>query len=208
MYQQKTERQRIVWGFMSNQKNVIHRRATWILCLLAVIIIQGLVNILWRLDDVHHCTVQRDRLSDLSLQSFKRHRDDKVYNSRFDTILSGDPTTTNFGGVHARAFDPWPGSLPLPCSQPEPNWPQTEIQRSPSKEGFLFLREMKTGSSSAVGINLRIARNVARRFFPQFKICKLRTDHATASRMEYCKRNKAKSFLWTIIRDPTKRAVS
>ena len=165
---------------------------------MAVIIIQGLINILWRLDDVHRCSVQNDRLGDLSLQSFKSRRDENAYNSRFDTI----------SGVNARAFDPWPGSLPLPCFQAEPNWPQTEIQRSPSKEGFLFLREMKTGSSSAVGINLRISRNVARRFFPQFKICKLRTDHATASRMEYGKRDKAKSFLWTIIRDPTKRAVS
>jgi hypothetical protein len=71
-----------------------------------------------------------------------------------------------------------------------------------------MVKEMKTGSSTATGINLRIARNVARRYFPQFKICKLRNDHATADKLEYNLRDRKKSFLWTIVRDPIKRAVS
>ena len=73
--------------------------------------------------------------------------------------------TNNFTGILARAFDPWPiQQHPLPCfltSEESSSW--RGLQRTPSDQGFLFLKPYKTGSSTVSGINLRIARNVARK---------------------------------------------
>ena len=196
-------------------------KVTRLLSFLAVLVIQGLINITWRLHDVHDCVVMKQHQGGVyPLQTFKQQQQQQArFASPFDKSLSlGGPTTTNFGGVIARPFDAWPAtssassskSSLLPCVEAERNWPQTTVQRSPSHDGFLYVREMKTGSSSAVGVNLRIARNVARRYHhhDNFKMCKHRNDHAIASKLDYGNRNKSNSFLWTIIRDPTKRAVS
>jgi hypothetical protein len=129
--------------------------------------------------------------------------------------LNLDMSITDFLGVRARAFDPWPADKPLPCLEPEPNWFLPQIQRSPAHEGLLFVKELKTGGSTAAGINLRIARNLAKRKWPSstsspqaFDICKVRNDHATAEKLDYIQRDRSKSFLWTVIRDPTSRAIS
>ena len=167
---------------------------------LGILILQGLLTMTWSVDETNGCTHEH---VDSSLAGFKESK--TPYNA---TTVYLDVSVTNFLGVRARAFDPWPSDLPLPCVKPDKNWNLWQIQRSPAHEGFLMVKEMKTGSSSAVGINLRIARNVARRYFPQFKICKLRNDHANADSLEYGKRNRSKSFLWTVLRDPTKRIVS
>ena len=41
-----------------------------------------------------------------------------------------------------------------------------------------------------------------------FPMCQTRFDHSTARKMKYGDRNKEASFLWTILRDPTERAIS
>ena len=108
-----------------------------------------------------------------------------------------------FGGVQARAFD----KNTVPCFEPESKWKEYTTQMTPTREGFLFLKTYKTGSSTASGIDLRIARNVARRQNTGFDVCKTRYDHAWASAL-YHSLDRNKSFLWTILRDPTSRAVS
>ena len=135
--------------------------------------------------------------------------------------------TNNFTGILARAFDPWPiQQHPLPCfltSEESSSW--RGLQRTPSDQGFLFLKPYKTGSSTVSGINLRIARNVARKqqreedgastpnikFTRDAAMCKARSDHGpwkfSAANM-YANRIRHQSFLWTVIREPTARMIS
>lgn len=114
-----------------------------------------------------------------------------------------DNNHQTFGGVQARVFP----RKSLPCLPPEPNWKMYKTQMTPTREGFLFLKTFKTGSSTASGIDLRIARNVARRRQLDFDVCKTRYDHAWASKL-YKSLHPQRSFLWTIVRDPISRVVS
>jgi hypothetical protein len=128
---------------------------------------------------------------------------------------------TVFEGVRARPFTPHSYSKnhpnqnqSLPCFPPEENWRDGSVQDTPSDVGFLFLKAFKTGSSTSSGVNLRMARNVARRQQQQhdkdtndFEICRSRFDHAWASE-RYATRKVDDSFLWTVIRSPTQRIVS
>lgn len=110
-------------------------------------------------------------------------------------------------GVKPRAFqkrtdNAW-------CVAPDDRWWHPLVLRTPAHEGLLFVKEMKTGSSTMAGVTIRIARNVAKRLYGnKFRLCKLRFDHSSASRQDYGNRNKEKSFLFTIIREPTSRAIS
>lgn len=123
--------------------------------------------------------------------------------------------------IMPRAYEMWKRQQQLPCYPPEPNM---FAKKLPAKEGFVFVKTYKTGSSTASGINLRIARNVAQRLQQRrqlvrqkdddgknmtktFDICKSRFDHAPASK-KYSKLIRDKSFLWTVVREPTKRFVS
>jgi len=145
-------------------------------------------------------------------------------------------TPLSYDGVRARAFRKWKNTYPehvgLPCYQPESN--MLEGMRPKPKwtrNGFLYLKLFKTGSSTSAGINLRIARNVAQRLESsnknkngtdyrtaaeinvggrenkKVKMCKARFDHVAASRY-YGQRKPQQSFLWTVLRDPDTRAVS
>mmetsp|Transcript_32983 Transcript_32983/g.75980 ORF Transcript_32983/g.75980 Transcript_32983/m.75980 type:complete len:324 (-) Transcript_32983:405-1376(-) len=105
-----------------------------------------------------------------------------------------------------RAFPTWPENTPFPCADAEPDWWLTSVQRSPSKTGLLYVHEMKTGGSAVAGVVLRVAQQVGKRLGK--RICKNRVDHTAAWRMEYSQRLRSASFLWTVLRDPTKRAVS
>jgi len=116
----------------------------------------------------------------------------------------------------------------FPCNLEPPNvewWKVGKESSSPIEEGFFFLKTHKTGSSTGAGIHLRIARNVAQQRLlsgnhtiirsnnttekqHHVPMCISRFDHGTAQNMNYGSRNRNKSFLWTILRDPTERAIS
>jgi hypothetical protein len=117
-----------------------------------------------------------------------------------DSLIDDLPDT-----LTPRVFPKW--KKDFPCYEPDANWWLTPIQRSPSRTGFLFMKEMKTGSSTLAGVHLRISRNEALRQ-GKYKLCKSRFDHSLATTLEYGKRLKSKSFLWTVLRDPTTRATS
>lgn len=110
------------------------------------------------------------------------------------------------GGGTPRAFPVW--TEPFPCFEPDVNWSAKNVVRSPSKDGFLFVKEMKTGSSTVTGVTLRISQNVAKREKKKYNICKSRFDHSIAEHMKYDERDRQKSFLFTVIREPIKRATS
>jgi len=126
----------------------------------------------------------------------------------FDVFHSGS-LRNDFGGIHARAFEVWKHGK-LPCFPPDPKWFLPATHRIPAREGLFLLKEMKTGGSTAAGIHLRIARNEARRQLgsPKHRFCKTRNDHPSASTLKYAHRDRENSFLWTVIRDPTQRAIS
>jgi hypothetical protein len=68
---------------------------------------------------------------------------------------------------------------------------------------------MKTGSSTLTGVILRLAHRKAKTLLPDSdRPCKLRMDHSSATSMDYANRDKKKSFLMSLLRDPTKRAIS
>ena len=108
-------------------------------------------------------------------------------------------------GVHVRPFTRW--TRPLPCFPPENDWQQITVGKTPSRRGFFFVKNFKAGSSTGSSITLRIATNVARRYF-KANVCKNRIHHGTAMKMKYIQRVPTKSFLWTLLRDPTSRAIS
>ena len=109
-------------------------------------------------------------------------------------------------GVSPRVFEKW--TRPFPCFEPEADWWSSRVQRSRTKTGFFFMKEMKTGSSTLAGVHLRISKNVARRLGSNYRTCKSRFDHALAIEVDYAHRDKQNSFLWTVLREPTTRATS
>jgi hypothetical protein len=123
---------------------------------------------------------------------------------------------TVFDGVVARAFEPH--RYKFPCFHPTDGltsgrWPgNPPVYRGPTKDGFLFVKVQKTGSSSGAGVHLRIARNVAQRSPDHdFDICKARCMHARAkpiNGLDLKHRHFNSSFVWTMVREPTKRAIS
>lgn len=112
----------------------------------------------------------------------------------------------------ARAFPAWPHGEPFPCGS---LIPESELNaRSPSMEGVLFIKEMKTGSTTLSGITARIARNMAKKLHPEqvnnpntnATTCTARLVHMRARRLR--DRVADKSFLWSVVREPTARLVS
>ena len=126
------------------------------------------------------------------------------YDVHFDD--DDDTSLLDLEGVIPRAFPTF--ADPFPCVEPEKDWAKTSVLRSPASEGFFFMKEMKTGSSTVAGVALRISLNMARRLGRQYEICRARFDHTFAWKMEFGKRDRKKSFLWTIIREPNSRAAS
>lgn len=109
-------------------------------------------------------------------------------------------------GAVPRAFPVYPH--PFPCLPPDEGWLKTSVLRSPTTEGFLFAKEMKAGSSTAAGVAIRVAQKEAMRAGTGWEACKARFDHAYAHRMKFGERDRTKSFLWTVVREPDRRATS
>jgi hypothetical protein len=98
---------------------------------------------------------------------------------------------------------------PFPCFAADKRLMMEDL----TDQGILFQRPHKTGSTTMVGIVLRLAHNRAKIYLNQtervlYKRCSHRAMHGRASNMEYGKRDKTRSFLFSIIRDPTKRLIS
>eukprot|EP00523_Entomoneis_sp_CCMP467_P009980 CAMPEP_0168721550 /NCGR_PEP_ID=MMETSP0724-20121128/2141_1 /TAXON_ID=265536 /ORGANISM="Amphiprora sp., Strain CCMP467" /LENGTH=464 /DNA_ID=CAMNT_0008768197 /DNA_START=33 /DNA_END=1427 /DNA_ORIENTATION=+ len=110
--------------------------------------------------------------------------------------------------VEPRAFGRWPAvNDTLPCFDPGSGW---RTDKTPTNTGFLFTKAFKCGSSTGAGIHLRIARNLARRrsqMEQYYQVCRARFGHAKANKV-FANRDKRRSFLWTLVRDPTSRLVS
>jgi hypothetical protein len=115
--------------------------------------------------------------------------------------------STNLSAILPRVFVPWPRNESLPCFPPDKNWRDHTVLQSPADTGLLFIKPMKTGGSTAAGVHVRMARHVARRQEQSYEICKGRWDHTRAHKT-VPNRILQKSFLWTVVREPTARAIS
>ena len=105
----------------------------------------------------------------------------------------------------SRVFPKWQhGSFP--CGPLIPD--STLNSRGVTDEGFLFMKEMKTGSTTLSGITARIARNVAQRqhHANNSTTCTARLVHTRARR--FSERKQDKSFIWSVVREPTARLFS
>lgn len=131
---------------------------------------------------------------------------DSHYVSNHDSKENGNSNT-----LIPRAFDTW--TTPLPCFPAEPHWDQQSVQQTPTQQGFLFVKPYKCASSTVAGVQIRVAHHVAQRQVSSAssRMCQARFTHGPQpfpAHTLYSKRNPAVSFLWTILREPTARAVS
>ena len=143
----------------------------------------------------------------------------------FFNRLSWDTMPKN--GIYPRALSLWedvghraPCIIDKPPDGTPTTWtPLNEAdQRQPSKAGILFVKIDKAGSSTMAGVTLRIAHALGRRraqerglSIPQHQqICRARMSHAWSKQSDFSfgSRNRYKSFLFTMIRDPKSRAIS
>jgi hypothetical protein len=131
--------------------------------------------------------------------------------SLFDSKELQSSNGTKRAAPYNGPFRIWPKwEREFPCFPSELYWKTIKVQRSPADTGILFQREMKTGSSTVAGIILRMAH----RYSPNVgddsvsKPCRLRIDHSSAQIMNYSHRKRSQSFLLSLLRDPTQRAVS
>lgn len=115
-----------------------------------------------------------------------------------------------------RSFPSWECDKELPCYLPEDDWFTTFRQKRRAKNGLFFAKLYKTGSSTSVGIHLRIARNTATRQNLTYEdntpasLCRSRFTHGNnlPGKTFYRNRRMNETILWTTIRDPTQRAIS
>ena len=107
-------------------------------------------------------------------------------------------------GIIARAFV-W--NREVPCYPPDLPMKEKHGYRNPARNGILFVKLIKVGGSTASGVTMNIAKHEAERRNEKFWICRGRWDHNWASTMLQ-DRIRSESFTWTIVRDPTQRAIS
>jgi hypothetical protein len=99
----------------------------------------------------------------------------------------------------------------------------TDIQGSPTRQDIFLNKLTKVGGSTTAGINIRIAISIARGYAnttnslnttnnstsdkmdEHSPLCRGRWDHARAVKMQCGQRNLDHSFIWTVVREPTKR---
>ena len=96
----------------------------------------------------------------------------------------------------------------FPCFPAEDGWNTLPVQKVGTRRGFLYVKARKAGSSTVAGVALRIARSIAQKRHLSTPVCQVRYNHPMASKLKYKDRIKAESFLWSILREPTRRFVS
>jgi hypothetical protein len=128
------------------------------------------------------------------------------------TYVKIDP---NYSGP-SRVWTPYvTKDRPFPCYDPSN---ERLMTNTPASEGILFQRPEKTGTTTMVGIVMRLAHNRAARrregreegdvVASSFPYCRHRAIHGTGRDFEYSKRNRQRSFLFSLVRDPTSKAIS
>ena len=126
----------------------------------------------------------------------------KPNNQRKKDLIQSRRPPLPLSSSHIRVFPRL--NKTFPCYQAEDDWDTLMRQQQPATHGFLYVKARKAGSSSVASVAIRIARNMARRANIESPVCRVRFNHPMASKLQYSKRKKAESFLWSILREPTK----
>jgi hypothetical protein len=125
------------------------------------------------------------------------------------------------------SFDIVPSRTWKPYEQEFPCYPPRDdhiMSEDPCHEGILFQRPTKVGSTTMTNIVLRLSHNRgaieakkmeelqstnhAQKAWKKRPHCRHRSNHKTSVDLDYVHRNKKKSFLFSLVRDPTKRRLS
>ena len=99
---------------------------------------------------------------------------------------------------------------PAPCapsSGKEDRFSYSWQRNNPSRQGFLFARPTKTGSTSFSFAMIRAAKLLGQRS-GEADYCRFQTVHEKATHMKYAERVADESYLFSLLRDPNKRSVS
>jgi Sulfotransferase family len=140
--------------------------------------------------------------------------------------------------VQPRAFPLWNNlTVNLPCPRAVEDWTSPGAQKAATRAGILYVKVAKTGSSTGASVNLRLASrlyqkaaadaassppssdgNRTQSLLPppvsasslreHRRVCRNRFKHWPANAAGYGQRNRARSVLWSVVRDPTDRLVS
>jgi len=116
---------------------------------------------------------------------------------------------------------------PFPCHPPGKEEKNQLMIMEPAHEGILFQRPTKVGSTTMTNIVLRLVHNRAdvevqklknstnttsnreiNQLWKNPSHCKHRAMHGPSINLEYPIRNRKKSFLFSLVREPAKRAIS
>ena len=80
-----------------------------------------------------------------------------------------------------------------------------------SPKGLIFVKVHKCGSSTGAGVTLRIRDNLSQRLSQLDQNapanCFAHYEHATASELQFQKRDPSQSFMWSIVREPAQRTL-
>jgi hypothetical protein len=120
-------------------------------------------------------------------------------NKTFKTKIKTYINMTNYNGP-STVWKSYPYAFP--CVPGE----EKHMLITPAHEGILFQRPVKTGSTSMTGIILRL---VERHKLPGMATrCRYRAMHATSQSLDFANRDRTKSYLLSVVRDPTLKAIS
>jgi hypothetical protein len=92
--------------------------------------------------------------------------------------------------------------FPLETLYRKGNYDNTTFYRT----GFLFNKPMKVGGTTASGVLLRMAKNLAERYQKDYQLCDGIYDHTPGRKFQH--RIPSQSFLMSLLRHPTKRHIS
>lgn len=144
---------------------------------------------------------------------FQPHRPENEDLKTHTLKSSSDSSSSNSTqGPIARAFPSWPSDKQIPCA-PVNKTSYLDRKSKHLKRGLFYLKTYKTGSSTIAGVQLRLARAIAKRrgLNMDEKACSVGFEHGPQpfpAYSMYRDRYPDESFLWTTIRDPSKRLVS
>ena len=101
----------------------------------------------------------------------------------------------------------------VPCNiiekDPEKTIKRVKEKRLGNVQGLLHIKVPKAGSSTLAGINLRMARNhLPADSYNRSAFCAATFNHFRAWDLSVKQRSLTESYLWTFVRDSTKRIVS
>jgi len=139
----------------------------------------------------HQLQPQQHQLPNVQQYDARQHPREKIDKDRLLQLL----------GLELKPWQPWDFASrgkELPC------YPGQIDTLEP--KGFVFVKPKKCGSTTGSSITVRIARSLALK--QGHPMCQCWTDHKPAYNIGVGNRLRSQSWLWSVVRNPTKRVTS